>query len=146
MPTTRSLRKPLAAAAALLGLLALSVGTGANADPRSAATPTPRGPHNENYDPPVYTPVQRPVYKSTPGNPLVRPWGVYQGLAEHSWLPYLAASEDQKVLLDKIVQRPKATWFGAWHRTRRSPSASRSTSSSPRVATPTSSCRCPSSA
>ena len=29
------------------------------------------------------------------------------------WLPYLAASGEQQTLLDKIVQRPKATWFGA---------------------------------
>ena len=114
MPTTRPLRKPLAAAAALLGLLALSTGAGANADPRSAATPAQRGPLNENYDPPVYTPAERPVYKSTPGNPLVRPWGVYQGLAEMAWTPYLGASDSQKQLLDKIVQRPKATWFGHW--------------------------------
>ena len=44
----------------------------------------------------------------------MRPWGVYQGLAEHAWLPYLGASAEQKQLLDKIVQRPKATWFGGW--------------------------------
>ena len=41
-------------------------------------------------------------------------WGVYQGLAEMSWMPYLTAGADQKALLDKIVQRPKATWFGHW--------------------------------
>ncbi len=114
MRTTRPLRKPLAAVAALLGLVALSMGAGANADPRSAATSTQRGPHNENYDPPIYAPTARPVYQGTPANPLVRPWGVYQGLAEHAWLPYLSASPDQKTLLDKIIQRPKSTWFGGW--------------------------------
>ena len=44
----------------------------------------------------------------------MRGWGVYQGLAEMSWMPYLAAGAEQKALLDKIVQRPKATWFGHW--------------------------------
>ncbi len=99
--------------AALLGLVALSLGTGASADPRSAA-PAQRGPHNENYDPPIYPPTARSVYQGTPANPLVRPWGVYQGLAEMAWMPYLGASESQKALLDKIIQRPKATWFGHW--------------------------------
>ena len=82
--------------------------------PAPAPTPTPvppapsqRGPLNENYDPPIYPPTARAVYQGTPANPLVRPWGVYQGLAEHAWLPYLGASEDQKALLDKIVQRPE---------------------------------------
>ena len=41
-------------------------------------------------------------------------WGVYQGLAEMSWMPYLTAGSEQQALLDKIVQRPKATWFGHW--------------------------------
>ena len=113
MRITRPLRKPLAAAALLLGLVALSAGAGANAEPRSAG-PAQRGPHNENYDPPIYPPTARPVYQGTPGNPLVRPWGVYQGLAEMAWTPYLGASDSEKALLDKIIQRPKATWFGHW--------------------------------
>jgi len=114
MRTPRALRTPIAAAAALLGLVVLSAASGANADP-DAATPTSQlGPDNENYDPPVYVPTKKSVFTGTPANPLVRPWGVYQGLAEHAWLPYLGASSDQKSLLDKIVQRPKATWFGAW--------------------------------
>jgi len=97
----------------VLGLFALSMGAGASADPRSAE-PTQRGPHNENYDPPVYAPTDQTVYRGTPANPLVRPWGVYQGLAEMAWMPYLGASSSQKSLLDKIIQRPKATWFGHW--------------------------------
>jgi endoglucanase len=31
-----------------------------------------------------------------------------------AWMPYLGASPTQKGLLDKIIQRPKATWFGHW--------------------------------
>src|SRR5262245_22687593 len=112
MRTSRALRTPLAAAAALLGLTLAAATTGASAD-APAAGPQ-RGPLNENYDPPVYAPSDQVAYRGTPDNPLVRPWGVYQGLAEHSWLPYLGASADQKALLDKIVQRPKATWFGGW--------------------------------
>ncbi len=105
MPTLRLLRKPTAAAAALLCLVALSAAntTGASA-----------GPLNENYDPPKYHPSERAVYAGTPGNPLVREWGVYQGLSEQAWMPYLNASPEQRELLDKIVQRPKATWFGKW--------------------------------
>jgi endoglucanase len=114
MRSTRRLRAPIAAVAALLGLVVLTAGTGANADPRFVAGSSQRGPHNENYDPPIYQPTARPLSLGTPDNPLVRPWGVYQGLAEHAWLPYLAATPEQQVLLDKIVQRPKATWFGQW--------------------------------
>ncbi len=102
------------AAAALLCAVALSTSTGASADDPSATTTLQRGPLNENYDPPVYAPTTQATYVGTPDNPLVRGWGVYQGLAEMSWLPYLAAPEDEKVLLDKIVQRPKSTWFGHW--------------------------------
>jgi hypothetical protein len=109
----RAVRTPLAAAAALLGLVVLAAGTGANAEPNTARTEQ-RGPANENYDPPIYAPSARSEYSGTPSNPLVRPWGVYQGLAEMSWLPYLAASANHKSLLDKIVQRPKSTWFGSW--------------------------------
>jgi endoglucanase len=107
-------RKPIAAVAALLCMVALSTSTGANADDPSTSTTLQRGPLNENYDPPVYQPTAQAAYAGTPDNPLVRGWGVYQGLSEMSWLPYLSAPEDQKVLLDKIVQRPKSTWFGHW--------------------------------
>jgi len=65
-------------------------------------------------DPPVYPPTLRTPYIGTPANPLVRPWGVYQGPAEMPWDPYLAAPPEHQALLDKIVQRPKATWFGHW--------------------------------
>jgi hypothetical protein len=114
MRTNRLLRKPTAAAAALICLVALGTSTNADADTTATATTLNRGPLTENYDPPIYQPTDQAVYEGTPDNPLVRDWGVYQGLAEHSWLPYLAASPDQKRVLDKIVQRPKATWFGGW--------------------------------
>ena len=94
--------------------VALGGPTVASVDSKSAAAPSQRGPNNENYDPPMYTPTSRPVYDGTPANPLVREWGVYQGLAEMSWMPYLTAGAEQQALLDKIVQRPKATWFGHW--------------------------------
>jgi endoglucanase len=112
MRSPRTFRTPIAAFAAVLGLAVLGAMSGANADPRSATTQ--RGPHNENYDPPIYAPTDQAAYRGTPGNPLVRPWGVYQGLAEMAWMPYLGASSTQKGLLDKIIQRPKATWFGHW--------------------------------
>ena len=66
----------------------------APAPTRGPPRPAQRGPHNENYDPPVYPPTGRTVYQGTPGNPLVRPWGVYQGLAEQAWMPYLGASAE----------------------------------------------------
>jgi len=109
----RALRTTIAATA-LVGLVALGGPTVASVDSTSAAAPSQRGPNNENYDPPMYTPTSRPVYDGTPANPLVREWGVYQGLAEMSWMPYLTAGAEQQALLDKIVQRPKATWFGHW--------------------------------
>jgi endoglucanase len=109
----RALRTTIAATA-LVGLVALGGPTVASADSKAAAAPSQRGPNNENYDPPMYTPTSRPVYDGTPANPLVREWGVYQGLAEMAWMPYLTAGTQQQALLDKIVQRPKATWFGHW--------------------------------
>ena len=109
----RALRTTIAATA-LVGLVALGGPTVASVDSKAAPAPSQRGPTNENYDPPMYTPTARAAYDGTPANPLVRPWGVYQGLAEHSWLPYLAASPAQQSELDAIVQRPKSTWFGGW--------------------------------
>lgn len=112
----RVLRRPIAATA-LFGLLVVGATTGAtvaSADPQSSTPSEQRGPHNENYDPPIYSPTEQASYQGTPGNPLVRGWGVYQGLAEHAWQPYLAATPAQQALLDKIVQRPKTTWFGHW--------------------------------
>jgi endoglucanase len=56
-----------------------------------------------------------PPTSSNPTNPLAsRRWGVYQGLADPAWGPYLAASADQKKLLSRIVSQPKAKFFGAW--------------------------------
>ena len=101
----RALRTMIAATA-LVGLVALGGPTVASVDSKAAAAPSQRGPNNENYDPPMYTPTSRPVYDGTPANPLVREWGVYQGLAEMSWMPYLTAGAEQQALLDKIVQRP----------------------------------------
>ena len=111
MRTPRTVHLPLAALAVALSLVMLGVSSGASADPRSVPT---RGPANENYDPPIYSPTAQAVYVGTPDNPLVRGWGVYQGLAEHAWQPYLSATPAQKSVLDKIIQRPKTTWFGQW--------------------------------
>jgi endoglucanase len=48
-------------------------------------------------------------------NPLAgRPWGVYKGLTDSSWLPYANSTGTNRTLLAKIALRPKATWFGAW--------------------------------
>ena len=127
----RALRTTIAAAA-LVGLVALGGPTVASVDSKAAPAPSQRGPTNENYDPPMYTPTARAAYDGTPANPLVRPWGVYQGLAELAWLPVPGRqSAQQSELLDKIVQRPKATWFGHWQPDAEIPSGSRSTSSSP---------------
>jgi endoglucanase len=113
----RALRAPLTAAAALLGLtlasMASGVMSGASADTH-ASRPSATRQSPTVVQPPIYQPTAKPVYDGTPDNPLVRPWGVYQGPAEMPWFPYLVASADQKTLLDKIVQRPKATWFGHW--------------------------------
>ena len=77
----RALRTMIAATA-LVGLVALGGPTVASVDSKAAAAPSQRGPNNENYDPPMYTPTSRPVYDGTPANPLVREWGVRR-LNEH---------------------------------------------------------------
>ena len=117
MRTLRVLTTPLAATAAVVSLAVAGLTAGAQADQSATGArqnSQQRGPDNENYDPPLYSPTNQAQFSGTPGNPLVRGWGVYQGLAEQAWLPYVVASPDQKNLLDKIVQRPKATWFGHW--------------------------------
>lgn len=56
-----------------------------------------------------------PASSSNPHNPLAgRPWGVYEGNAEPSWKPYLAASGATKQALATIALAPKAKFFGAW--------------------------------
>jgi len=40
--------------------------------------------------------------------------GVYKGLADQAWEPYLKARGPQKKLLGTIALAPKAKWFGAW--------------------------------
>lgn len=48
-------------------------------------------------------------------NPLAgRTWGVYQGDGDQSWRPYEASTGEERALLAKISERPKAKWFGAW--------------------------------
>jgi endoglucanase len=107
-------RRRLATTVATLAL-SLAAGTvgarasGGVSNDTDAATKAPTV-----VQPPIYAPSSSAAYRGTPDNPLVRPWGVYQGPSEMPWLPYLAAPADQQALLDKIVQRPKATWFGAW--------------------------------
>jgi endoglucanase len=118
MRTTSPFKAPLAAAVAVLGLTLTGalpgVMSGASADPARHARTTTTARTPVLIQPPIYRPTTRVSFKGTPGNPLVRPWGVYQGPAEMPWFPYLVASADQQALLDKIVQRPKATWFGHW--------------------------------
>ena len=109
-PRRRRLATTVASLA--LCLAAGTVGARANGGVLTGADAATRAPSVAK--PPIYAPSNSAAYSGTPGNPLVRPWGVYQGPAEMPWLPYLAASGEQQMLLDKIVQRPKATWFGAW--------------------------------
>jgi len=52
----RALRTTIAATA-LVGLVALGGPTVASVDSTSASAPSERGPNNENYDPPMYTPT-----------------------------------------------------------------------------------------
>lgn len=41
-------------------------------------------------------------------------WGIYHGDADQAWRPYLGATPAQRALLEKIVEQPKAQWFGNW--------------------------------
>ena len=122
--------------AALLGLVALGIGTGANADPRSAATGTARPAQRELR--PADLPTDRAaVYEGTPDNPLVRPWGVYQGLAEMAWLPYLGATREPEGPARQDHPAPQGDLVRPLAAaTTTSATASRSTSSSPPAATP----------
>ena len=97
-------------------MVALATNTGANADETSTVAPRwmTTLPPVANDDPPVYQPTEQVVFEGTPNNPLVRGWGVYQGLAEQAWPAYVTATDDQRRMLDTIIQRPKATWFGGW--------------------------------
>jgi hypothetical protein len=112
MRISRAFATPLAAGVAVLGLVLAGATSGARADTHASRPKARQTP--QLVQPPIYQPTLRPVYDGTNDNPLVRPWGVYQGPAEMPWFPYLVAPTDQKALLDKIVQRPKATWFGHW--------------------------------
>jgi len=48
-------------------------------------------------------------------NPLAgHPMGVYKGLADQAWAPYLRAKGEQKRMLGRIALTPKSKWFGAW--------------------------------
>jgi hypothetical protein len=40
--------------------------------------------------------------------------GVYKGLADQAWQPYVASRGTNRTLLAKIALRPKAKWFGGW--------------------------------
>ena len=92
---------------------------------------------------PAHLPAHRAaVYQGTPANPLVRPWGVYQGLAEMAWhaLPRRErrARRPCSTRSSSARRRPGSATGSA---TTTSATASRSTSSSPPAATPRSSCR-----
>jgi endoglucanase len=67
---------------------------------------------------PAPTPLSVPMgppSSTNQTNPLAsHPWGVYQGLADPAWGPYLNATATQKKLLEKIVFQPKAKFFGKW--------------------------------
>ncbi len=70
--------------------------------------------------PPTLASARAEESSATPGNPLAdRRWGVYRGPLEHSWRAYRTAEGQERALLAKIAQRPKATWFGHWLRTDR---------------------------
>ncbi|HEX4686357.1 MAG TPA: glycoside hydrolase family 6 protein [Nocardioides sp.] len=90
----------------LLGLaVAASLQSGATLMPVAAKTTQPRS---------VSVPMGAPTSKN-PSNPLAsHPWGVYQGLADPAWGPYLKATKAQKRLLSRIVSQPKAKFFGDW--------------------------------
>jgi endoglucanase len=56
-----------------------------------------------------------PADPANPGNPLAgRAWGVYRGLADPAWGPYLAAAGAEKDALATIALAPKAKFFGKW--------------------------------
>jgi endoglucanase len=38
--------------------------------------------------------------------------GVYKGLGDQAWQPYVASRGTNRTLLAKIALRPKAKWFG----------------------------------
>jgi hypothetical protein len=40
--------------------------------------------------------------------------GVYKGLGDQAWQPYVASRGTNRTLLAKIALRPKAKWFGGW--------------------------------
>ena len=53
--------------------------------------------------------------RRTDDNPLAgRAWGIYQGLGDQAWEPYVRAKGKNKDLLARIALQPKAKWFGAW--------------------------------
>lgn len=56
-----------------------------------------------------------PRHAANPTNPLARQeWGVYLGLAEHSYEPWLDATGTTKAAIGEITLQPKAKWFGRW--------------------------------
>jgi endoglucanase len=95
----------------LLGLL----GLGLAASLQSGSTLAPAAARSAQPAPTPLSVPMGPASSTNPSNPLAsRSWGVYQGLADPAWGPYLNASADQKKLLSKIVFQPKAKFFGVW--------------------------------
>jgi endoglucanase len=90
----------------LLGFgLAASLSGGTALAPVAAKTTQPA---------PLSVPMGPPS-SANPSNPLAgHRWGVYQGLADPAWAPYLHATSAQKRLLSRIVTQPKAKFFGSW--------------------------------
>jgi endoglucanase len=96
-------------------LLCLLLGLSLAATLQSA---TPIAPAVAAGSDPAPTSLSVPVDAASPANP-TNPlagtrWGVYQGLADPAWGPYLDATATQKRLLSPIVNAPKAKFFGRW--------------------------------
>lgn len=94
----------------LLGLL----GLGLAASLQGATAIAPAAAQGGQTPAPLSVPMGPPA-SANPTNPLAsHPWGVYQGLADPAWGPYLSASASQRKLLSRIVFQPKAKFFGDW--------------------------------
>lgn len=109
--TWRPRRRHAALVASLSLPLALVVAT---VGPSSALTSDPASPAHSPTDRASRL-VSMQAAASAAANPLVgRKMGVYKGLADQSWQPYLNSTGTHRKLLAKIALRPKAKWFGAW--------------------------------
>ena len=74
---------------------------------RPAARPGRRGAHDPRRRARRRRERSASGTSGTPDNPLVRPWGVYQGPAEMPWLPYLGASETSRPCWTRSCSAPR---------------------------------------